>query len=103
MSQYQDSATAEVYARNLARTGHSPAQIATAYRGRTGQQLPAALAQELGFRTPAPEAPLPEGILSAEQTTAELNRIETLPRNERKITDQLMQSWEFHSRQGVKT
>ena len=103
MSQYQDPAAAEVYARNLAKTGHSPVQIATAYKARTGQQLPAALAQELGFRTAAPEAPLPEGILSAEQTMAELNRIETLPRSERKIPDKLMESWEFHSRQGVKT
>ena len=103
MSQYRDPATAEVYARNLARTGHSPVQIATAYNARTGQQLPAALAQELGYRPPVAAAPLPEGILSAEQTTAELNRIETLPRSERKIPDKLMESWEFHSRQGVKT
>lgn len=100
MSHYQDPADAQAVIRSLARSGYSYESIATAYRGRTGQQLPAALAQELGFRPPVPAAPLPEGILTAEQTKAELDRIETLPRNQRNMSDQLMASWEYHAREG---
>ena len=93
----QDLITPEQYARNLVNAGHPPETAASTYRARTGQQVPAALAKELGVQPPAP--PLPAGILSVEQTNAELDRIESQPggRNGGACPDHVVKSWEYHA------
>ena len=74
MRQYQDPATAEAYARNLAKAGRPAETIASSYQARTGQPLPASLAQELGVRIPKLAPPLPAGIMTQAEMRAHEKR-----------------------------
>ena len=93
------------------RAGAGAAQVpAAAVAPPAGDPVPAgapAQVQQLGAELAAGTVPgtppgLPAGILSAEQTEAELSRVEALPAHERNaaMSDQLLASWEHHRREG---